>query len=80
MEKANARLMWIVPISIGLIMILLYTAFSSLKDALLVMVNVVAATMGGVWAPEADGHAVLDLGGRRISSRSSASPSRTACS
>ena len=50
MEKANARLMWIVPISIGLIMILLYTAFSSLKDAMLVMVNVVAATMGGVWA------------------------------
>jgi heavy metal efflux system protein len=50
MEKANARLMWIVPISIGLIMILLYTAFNSLKDALLVMVNVVAATMGGVWA------------------------------
>ena len=50
MEKANARLMWIVPISIGLIMVLLYTAFNSLKDALLVMVNVVAATMGGVWA------------------------------
>jgi cobalt-zinc-cadmium resistance protein CzcA len=50
MQKANARLMWIVPISIGLIMILLYTAFNSLKDALLVMVNVVAATMGGVWA------------------------------
>ena len=50
MEKANARLMWIVPISIGLIMVLLYTAFNSLKDALLVMINVVAATMGGVWA------------------------------
>ena len=42
--------MWIVPLSIGLIMILLYTAFNSIKDALLVMVNVVAATMGGVWA------------------------------
>ena len=50
MEKANARLMWIVPISIGLIMILLYTAFNSFKDALLVMANVIAATMGGVWA------------------------------
>jgi cobalt-zinc-cadmium resistance protein CzcA len=50
MEKANAKLMWIVPISIGLIMVLLYTAFNSLKDALLVMMNVVAATMGGVWA------------------------------
>ena len=29
MQEANARLMWIVPLSIGLIMILLYTAFNS---------------------------------------------------
>ena len=50
MEEANKRLMWIVPLSISLIMMLLYTAFSSMKDALLVMVNVIAATMGGVWA------------------------------
>jgi cobalt-zinc-cadmium resistance protein CzcA len=50
MQAANARLMWIVPLSIGLIMMLLYMAFNSLKDALLVMANVVAATMGGVWA------------------------------
>ncbi len=50
MQAANARLMWIVPLSIGLIMGLLYTAFNSFKDALLVMVNVVAATMGGIWA------------------------------
>jgi heavy metal efflux system protein len=50
MEEANRRLMWIVPVSIGLIMVLLYTAFGSIKDALLVMANVVAATMGGVWA------------------------------
>ena len=50
MQEANARLMWIVPLSITLIMVLLYTAFNSLKDALLVMANVVAATMGGVWA------------------------------
>jgi heavy metal efflux system protein len=50
MEAANKRLMWIVPLSIGLIMGLLYTAFNSLKDALLVMVNVIAATMGGIWA------------------------------
>ena len=34
MQAANARLMWIVPLSIGLIMMLLYTAFNSLKDAL----------------------------------------------
>ncbi len=50
MQQANQRLMVIVPISIGLILVLLYTAFNSLKDALLVMANVIAATMGGVWA------------------------------
>jgi cobalt-zinc-cadmium resistance protein CzcA len=50
MQAANARLMWIVPLSIALIMMLLYTAFNSLKDAILVMANVVTATMGGVWA------------------------------
>jgi len=50
MQEANERLMWIVPLSITLIMLLLYTAFNSLKDALLVMANVIAATMGGVWA------------------------------
>ncbi len=50
MEEANHRLMWIVPLSIGLILSLLYTAFGSLKDSLLVMVNVVEASMGGVLA------------------------------
>ena len=50
MEEANYRLMWIVPISIGLILSLLYTAFNSLKDALLVMMNVVEASMGGIIA------------------------------
>jgi cobalt-zinc-cadmium resistance protein CzcA len=50
MQEANDRLKWIVPLSIGMIMVLLYLAFNSVKDALLVMVNVVAATMGGVWA------------------------------
>jgi cobalt-zinc-cadmium resistance protein CzcA len=50
MEEANARLMWIIPLSIGLILGLLYTAFNSLKDAILVMGNVLEAAMGGVWA------------------------------
>ena len=34
MQAANGRLMWMVPLSITLIMVLLYTAFNSLKDAL----------------------------------------------
>jgi len=50
MEQANKRLTLIVPLSIGLILILLYMAFGSVKDALLVMVNVLEAAMGGVLA------------------------------
>jgi cobalt-zinc-cadmium resistance protein CzcA len=50
MEEANGRLMWMIPLSIGFIIVLLYMAFNSIKDALLVMANVVTATMGGVWA------------------------------
>ena len=57
MQQANQRLMVIVPISIALILILLFTAFNSMKDALLVMANVVAATMGGVWALKLTGTA-----------------------
>ncbi len=50
MQQANARLTWIIPVSIVLIVMLLYTAFGSVKDALLVMVNVLEATMGGIFA------------------------------
>jgi cobalt-zinc-cadmium resistance protein CzcA len=50
MEEANARLRWIVPLSISMILVLLYTAFNSFKDALLVMVNVLQAAMGGIFA------------------------------
>jgi cobalt-zinc-cadmium resistance protein CzcA len=50
MEEANGRLMWIIPLSLGVIMVLLYSMFSSVKDCLLVLVNVLEATMGGVFA------------------------------
>ncbi len=50
MQEANARLVVMVPLSIVLIMVLLYTMFGSFKDALLVMAGVVTAMMGGVWA------------------------------
>ena len=50
MEQANDRLMWIIPLSLGLIMMLLYSMFSSVKDCMLVMVNVLEAAMGGVFA------------------------------
>ncbi len=39
-----------VPLSVVLIMVLLYSMFKSMKDALLVMAGVLPAAMGGVWA------------------------------
>ena len=50
MEQANSRLLWIIPLSLALIVMLLYSMFSSVKDCLLVMVNVLEAAMGGVFA------------------------------
>jgi heavy metal efflux system protein len=50
MEEAEARLRLIIPVSLGLIFILLYLAFQSLMDACLVLSNVVALSLGGVWA------------------------------
>jgi len=50
MEQANDRLMWIIPLSLGLILMLLYSMFKSVKDCMLVMVNVLEAAMGGVFA------------------------------
>jgi len=50
MQEANARLVVMVPVSILLIMTLLYTMFQSVKDALMVMAGVITAMMGGVWA------------------------------
>ncbi|MGO9600238.1 MAG: efflux RND transporter permease subunit [Isosphaeraceae bacterium] len=49
MQEANARLLWIIPLSLGMIMILLYSMFGSMKDCMLVLVNVLEAAMGGVW-------------------------------
>jgi cobalt-zinc-cadmium resistance protein CzcA len=50
MQEANQRLLMMVPLSIVLIMVLLYTMFNSMKDALIVMAGVLTAAMGGVWA------------------------------
>jgi cobalt-zinc-cadmium resistance protein CzcA len=50
MEQAEGRLMLIIPVSLGLILILLYIAFRSLLDALAVLSNVIALSMGGIWA------------------------------
>jgi cobalt-zinc-cadmium resistance protein CzcA len=50
MEQAEARLLWIIPLSLGLIFVLLYMAFRSLIDSLLVLANVIALSLGGIWS------------------------------
>ena len=50
MEEAEAKLMTIIPASLALIFLLLYMAFHSIIDSCLVLVNVVALSLGGVWA------------------------------
>jgi len=48
-QRALARLAVIVPLTIGLIFILLYTAFNSLAHATLIIANVPFAIIGGVF-------------------------------
>ncbi|MBI2770444.1 MAG: efflux RND transporter permease subunit [Burkholderiales bacterium] len=47
-QRAMARLAIIVPLTIGLIFILLYTAFNSLRHATLIIANVPFAIIGGI--------------------------------
>lgn len=49
-QRAQARLMVVVPLSLGLIFLLLYFAFHSIGQALLIMVNVPLALIGGIAA------------------------------
>jgi cobalt-zinc-cadmium resistance protein CzcA len=49
-QRAQARLMIVVPISLALIFLLLYFAFDSAGQALLVMINVPLALIGGIFA------------------------------
>jgi cobalt-zinc-cadmium resistance protein CzcA len=50
MEEAEQRLLVMVPLSLALIFMLLYAAFRNVLDALMVFSNVLALSMGGVWA------------------------------
>ncbi|HEC28461.1 MAG TPA: efflux RND transporter permease subunit [Gammaproteobacteria bacterium] len=49
-KRAQARLMIVVPLSLGLIFLLLYFAFSSIGQAMLIMLNVPLALIGGIAA------------------------------
>jgi cobalt-zinc-cadmium resistance protein CzcA len=50
MQEAEQRLMLIVPLSLGMIFVLLYIAFHNVLDAIMVFSNVLALSLGGVWA------------------------------
>jgi cobalt-zinc-cadmium resistance protein CzcA len=49
-ERAMLRLMLVVPLSILLIFVLLFDAFESFKDALIIICNIPFALVGGVFA------------------------------
>ncbi len=50
MQEAEQRLLLMVPLSLALIFMLLYAAFRNVLDAVMVFSNVLALSLGGVWA------------------------------
>ena len=49
-QEANKRLMVVIPITLLLIFILLYSSFNSLKNSLLILLNIPLALVGGIVA------------------------------
>ncbi|HMM90355.1 efflux RND transporter permease subunit [Bradyrhizobium sp.] len=54
-QRAAARLSVVVPVAIGLIFVLLFTTFGSVRQAVLVLLNIPFALIGGVFALVASG-------------------------
>jgi cobalt-zinc-cadmium resistance protein CzcA len=50
LKRASDRLLIAVPIALGLILLLLYLAFGSLKETLIVFMAVPMSAIGGIWA------------------------------
>jgi cobalt-zinc-cadmium resistance protein CzcA len=50
MEQAERRMLLIIALALGLIFLLLYLAFKSVLDGLVIFANVAAISLGGVWA------------------------------
>jgi len=49
MREANSRLRWMVPVTIGIIFLLLFWNFRSATESLIVMLSLPLALVGGVW-------------------------------
>jgi cobalt-zinc-cadmium resistance protein CzcA len=50
MEQAESRMMIVIPLAMAAVVVLLYLAFRSLVDVLIVLSNVAALCCGGIWA------------------------------
>jgi cobalt-zinc-cadmium resistance protein CzcA len=48
-RRAMRRLAWVVPLAVGLICVFLFVAFGALRPAVLVLLNLPFALVGGVW-------------------------------
>ncbi|MGM7354958.1 efflux RND transporter permease subunit [Acinetobacter baumannii] len=56
MERANARLKVVIPITLMIIFLLLYLIFRQVQDAVLIMVTLPFALIGGIWAMYLSGY------------------------
>ena len=74
-----ARLELVVPVALLITLVLLFNAFGTFGPAVLVLLNVPFALVGGVAGLALDGHAAVGRRRRSASSRSSARRRSTAC-
>jgi Cu(I)/Ag(I) efflux system membrane protein CusA/SilA len=63
LERATARLKIVVPVTVGLIFVLLVVTFGRIDEALLIMTTLPFALTGGVWFLYAMGHDLSVAGG-----------------
>jgi len=63
LERATARLKLVVPLTLGMIFVLLVVTFGRVDEALLIMTTVPFALTGGVWFLYAMGHDLSVAGG-----------------
>ena len=63
LERATARLKLVVPLTLGMIFVLLVVTFGRIDEALLIMTTVPFALTGGVWFLYAMGHDLSVAGG-----------------